>query len=98
MLSEAEEPIRASLLNQTCTALAYWFDGKIAIATVVRLCWEEDKPGEIVNIVVTTDLCGRGYGKQIIHILQEELLRRGEHSLLVEMANAALENVACCQN
>ena len=48
-------------------------------------------------IAVAPDLRGRGYGKQIIHVLQEELRRRRGHALLVGAANAALENIAFYQ-
>jgi GNAT superfamily N-acetyltransferase len=42
-------------------------------------------------------LRGRGYGKQIIQALQDELPRHGGRSLLVGTANAALENIAFYQ-
>jgi GNAT superfamily N-acetyltransferase len=89
---EGEERIRATLLDPTCTAYASWLDGQLAGSAVVR--WEEDEPSEIVYIGVVPDLRGRGYGKQIIHFLLEELRRRGGHTLLVGTANAALENIA----
>ncbi|GCE14557.1 GNAT family N-acetyltransferase [Tengunoibacter tsumagoiensis] len=92
---EGEERIRAALLDPTCTAYAFWLDGRLAGAAVVR--WEEDASGEIVYIAVAPDLRGRGYGKQIIHVLQEELRRRRGHSLLVGTANAALANIAFYQ-
>src|SRR5215472_10172131 len=92
---EGEERIRASLLDPTCSAYASWLDGQLAGAAVVR--WEADEPGEIVYIAVTPDLRGRGYGKQIIHFLLEELRRRGGHALLVGTANAALANIAFYQ-
>ena len=98
MLSDAEEGeerIRATLLDSTCTAYASWLDGQPAGAAVVR--WEEDGLSEIVYMAVAPDLRGRGYGKQIIHVLQEELRRRRGHSLLVGTANAALENIAFYQ-
>jgi ribosomal protein S18 acetylase RimI-like enzyme len=59
--------------------------------------WEEDKPGEILYIAVAAALRGRGYGKQIIQALQNELYRRGGRTLLVGTANAALENIAFYQ-
>ena len=92
---EGEERIRATLLDPTCTAYASWLDGQLAGAAVVR--WEEVEPSEIVYIAVTADLRGRGYGKQIMHFLLEELRRRGGHALLVGTANAALENIAFYQ-
>jgi len=92
---EGEERIRATLLHPTCTAYASWLDGQLVGAAVVR--WEEDEPSEIVYIAVAPDLRGRGYGKQIIHVLQEELRRRRGHALLVGAANAALENIAFYQ-
>jgi ribosomal protein S18 acetylase RimI-like enzyme len=92
---EGEERIRATLLDPTCTAYASWLDGQLAGSAVVR--WEEDEPSEIVYIAVAPDLRGRGYGKQIIHFLLEELRRRGGHTLLVGTANAALENIAFYQ-
>ena len=92
---EGEERIRATLLHPTCTAYASWLDGQLVGAAVVR--WEEDEPSEIVYIAVAPDLRGRGYGKQIIQGLQEELRRRCGRALLVGAANAALENIAFYQ-
>ncbi len=92
---EGEERIRAALLDPTCTAYASWLDGQLAGAAVVR--WEEEEPGEIVYIAVALALRGRGYGKQIIYFLLEELHRRGGHALLVGTANASLENIAFYQ-
>jgi ribosomal protein S18 acetylase RimI-like enzyme len=92
---EGEERIRAVLLDPGCTAYASWLDGQLAGAAVVR--WEEDETSEILYIAVATDLRGRGYGKQIMQALQEELRRRRGHALLVGTANAALENIAFYQ-
>ncbi len=92
---EGEERIHATLLDPTCTTYASWLDGQLAGAAVVR--WEEDEPSEIVYIAVAPDLRGRGYGKQIIHVLQEELRRRRGHSLLVGTANSTFENIAFYQ-
>src|SRR5450756_234443 len=74
---EGEERIRAALLDPSCTAYASWLDGRIAGAAVVR--WEEDETSEILYIAVAADLRGRGYGKQIMQTLQEELSRRRGH-------------------
>ena len=92
---EGEERIRATLLDPTCTTYASWLDGQLAGAAVVR--WEQEEPSEIVYIAVAAALRGRGYGKQIIHVLQEELRSRGGHALLVGTANAALANIAFYQ-
>lgn len=92
---EGEERIRAVLLDPTCTAYASWLDGQLAGAAVVR--WEEDETSEILYIAVDPDLRGRGYGKQIMQALQEELRRRRGPALLVGTANAALENIAFYQ-
>ena len=92
---EDEELIRTALLDPTCTTYASWLDGQLAGAAVVR--WEEEKPSEIIYIAVADDLRGQGYGKQMIHFLQEELRRRGGHALLVGTANASLENIAFYQ-
>lgn len=92
---EGEERIRATLLDPTCTAYASWLDGRLAGAAVVR--WEEVEPSEIVYIAVAADVRGRGYGKQILHTLQEELCRRRGHTLLVGTANTAFENMAFYQ-
>jgi ribosomal protein S18 acetylase RimI-like enzyme len=92
---EGEERIRAALLDPSCTAYASWLDGRIAGAAVVR--WEEDETSEILYIAVAADLRGRGYGKQIMQTLQEELSRRRGNVLLVGTANAALENIAFYQ-
>ena len=92
---EGEERIRAALLDPTCTSYATWLDGRLAGAAVVR--WEENEPSEILYIAVAAALRGRGYGKQIIQALQDELRRRGGRSLLVGTANASLENIAFYQ-
>ncbi len=92
---EGEERIRAVLLDPACTAYASWLDGQLVGAAVVR--WEEQDPSEILYIEVAEALRGRGYGKQIIQALQDELLRHGGRSLLVGTANAALENIAFYQ-
>ncbi len=92
---EDEERIRAALLDPACTSYATWLDGQLAGAAVVR--WVEDEPSEILYIAVAAALRGRGYGKQIIQALQDELRRRGGRSLLVGTANAALENIAFYQ-
>ncbi|MBO0778316.1 MAG: GNAT family N-acetyltransferase, partial [Ktedonobacteraceae bacterium] len=88
---EGEERIRAALLDPSCSAYASWLDGQLAGAAVVR--WDDGEASEILYIAVASDLRGRGYGKQIIHTLQEELRRRGGHALLVGTANASLENI-----
>jgi GNAT superfamily N-acetyltransferase len=92
---EGEERIRAVLLDPACTAYACWLDGQLAGTAVVR--WEEKDASEIVYIEVAAALRGRGYGKQIIQALQDELPRHGGRSLLVGTANAALENIAFYQ-
>jgi ribosomal protein S18 acetylase RimI-like enzyme len=92
---EGEERIRATLLDPSYTAYAARLDGQLAGAAVIR--WQEDEPSEIVYIAVVPDLRGRGYGKQIMRFFQEELRRRGGHTLLVGTANAALENIAFYQ-
>jgi len=92
---EGEERIRAALLDPACTAYASWLDGQLAGAAVVR--WEEKDPSEILYIEVAATLRGRGYGKQIIQALQNELPGRGAYSLHVGTANAALENIAFYQ-
>ena len=92
---EGEERIRTVLLNPAYTAYACWLDDQLVGAAVVR--WEEGDPSEILYIEVAAALRGRGYGKQIIQALQDELLRRRGHSLLVGTANAALENIAFYQ-
>ena len=92
---EGEERIRTALLDPTCAAYAARLDDRLVGAAVVH--WEEDKPSEILYIAVAAALRGRGYGKQIIQALQNELHRHGGRSLLVGTANAALENIAFYQ-
>ncbi len=92
---EGEERIRAALLDPACTAYASWLDGQLVGAAVVR--WEEQDPSEILYIEVAAALRGRGYGKQIMQALQDELPGHGGRSLLVGTANAALENIAFYQ-
>ena len=92
---EGEERIRAALLDPTCTIYAAWLDGQLAGAAVVR--WEQDDTSEIVYVALDNALRGRGYGKQIMQALQEELRQRGGRTLLVGTANAALTNIAFYQ-
>lgn len=92
---EGEERIRAVLLDPACTAYAAWLDDQLIGAAVVR--WEQGDASEIIYIEVAAALRGRGYGKQIMQALKDELLRRGGRSLLVGTANAALENIAFYQ-
>ena len=92
---EDEERIRAVLLDPACTGYACWLDDQLAGAAVVR--WEEEAPSEILYIEVAAALRGRGYGKQIMQALQDELPGHGGRSLLVGTANAALENIAFYQ-
>lgn len=92
---EGDERIRATLLDPGCAVYAAWLDGQLAGAAVVR--WEGEKSSEILYIAVAPALRGRGYGKQIIHVLQEELRGRGGAALLVGTANAALSNIAFYQ-
>jgi ribosomal protein S18 acetylase RimI-like enzyme len=88
---EGEEHIRATLLDPACVAYASRLDGQLAGAAIVR--WEENETSEIMYIAVASDLRGHGYGKQIMQTLQEELRRRGGHTLLVGTANASLSNI-----
>jgi ribosomal protein S18 acetylase RimI-like enzyme len=92
---EGEERIRTVLLDPTCTTYAAWLDDRIVGATVVR--WKENDTSEIVYIEVAAALRGRGYGKQMIQALQDELPRHGGRALLVGTANASLENIAFYQ-
>jgi len=92
---EGEERIRATLLDPTCTAYATCFDGELVGAAVVR--WAQEQASEIIYLAVAPPLRGRGYGKQIMRFLQEELCRRRGHSLLVGTANTAFENMAFYQ-
>ena len=92
---EGEGRIRAVLLDPTCTAYACWLDSQLAGAAVVR--WEKKDPSEILYIEVAAALRDRGYGKQIMQALQDEMRSRGGRSLLVGTANAALENIAFYQ-
>ena len=92
---EGEERIRATLLDPTCTSYAAQLNGQLIGAAVVR--WEKDHPSEIIYIAVAPALRGNGYGKQIIQFIQDELPRRGGHSLLVGTANSSLENIAFYQ-
>jgi ribosomal protein S18 acetylase RimI-like enzyme len=92
---EGEERIRAVLLDPACTAYTARLDDQLVGAAVVQ--WEENTPSEILYIEVAAALRGRGYGKQIIQALQDELLRHRVRSLLVGTANAALENIAFYQ-
>ncbi len=92
---EDEERIRAALLDPACTAYTSWLDAQLVGAAVVR--WEEKDRSEILYIEVTASLRGRGYGKQFLQALQDELPLHGGRSLLVGTANASLENIAFYQ-
>lgn len=92
---EGEERIRAVLLDPACTAYAAWLDDQLVGAAVVR--WEQGDASEIIYIEVAAALRGRGYGKQIMQALKDELPQRGGCTLLVGTANASLENIAFYQ-
>lgn len=92
---EGEERIRAALLDPACLAYAAWADNQLAGAALVR--WTDDESSEILYIAVPAELRGHGYGKQLIHALQEELRTRGGHTLLVGTATASLDNIAFYQ-
>lgn len=92
---EREKRVRVTLLDPTCTVYASWLDGQLAGAAVVR--WEKDDKSEIIYIAVAPGSRGRGYGKQIIQFLQEELRKHGGHALLFGTANASLPNIAFYQ-
>jgi len=92
---EGEERVRARVRDATSTMYASWLDGQLVGAAIVR--WEEDKPSEIVYVVVPYDLHGKGYGTQIIRFLQAELRRRGGHTLLAGTTNASLGNIVFYQ-
>lgn len=92
---EGEERIRTALLDPAYTAYASWLDGQLIGAAVVR--WEEKDPSEILYVQIAVSLRGRGYGKQIIRALQDELPRHGGRSLQVGTGNSSLENIAFYQ-
>jgi ribosomal protein S18 acetylase RimI-like enzyme len=92
---EGEERIRAALLDPACTMYACWLEQQLAAAAVVR--WQEDEASEILYIAVASELRGRGYGKQLMQFLQNELREHGGHALLVGTANSSLDNIAFYQ-
>ncbi|GAC1363479.1 MAG: GNAT family N-acetyltransferase [Ktedonobacteraceae bacterium] len=92
---ESEERIRAALLDPSCTAYACRLTDQLVGAAVVR--WEVHGLSEILYIGVDRDLRGRGYGKQMMQALRDELPRHGGRSLLVGTASASLENIAFYQ-
>ncbi len=97
ILSDAEEDdelIRSALLQPANTNYAFWLDGQLVGAAVVR--WEGEV-SEIVYIAVASNLRGRGYGKEIISLIQEEMLKHRSRSLLVGTGNSSLENIAFYQ-
>jgi ribosomal protein S18 acetylase RimI-like enzyme len=92
---EDEERIRAALTDPACTAYASWLDAQLVGAAVVR--WEQKDLSEILYIEVAAPLRGRGYGKQFLQFLQDELPSHGGRSLLVGTANASLDTIAFYQ-
>ncbi|QBD75784.1 GNAT family N-acetyltransferase [Ktedonosporobacter rubrisoli] len=92
---EGEERIRATFSDPACAIYASRLDGRLVGAAVVS--WPEHEPAEIIYIAVVPACRGRGYGKQIINFLLEELRRRHSGSLLVGTANSSLENIAFYQ-
>jgi ribosomal protein S18 acetylase RimI-like enzyme len=92
---EDEERIRAALIDPACTTYASWLDAQLVGVAVVR--WEEKDRGEILYMEVPAPLRGRGYGKQFLQALQDELPWHGVRSLLVGTANASLANIAFYQ-
>jgi len=92
---EDEERIRAALIHPACTTYVSWLDAQLVGVAVVR--WEEKDRSEILYIEVPAPLRGRGYGKQFLQALQNELPSRGVRSLFVGTANASLANIAFYQ-
>jgi GNAT superfamily N-acetyltransferase len=94
ILHDAEEDdarIRAAFLDPTCVAYAASVDGILVGAAVVR--WEEKgEASEILYIAVIAQERGKGYGKQIMAALRDELPAHGR-ALLVGTANSSLENI-----
>ena len=97
ILHDAEEDdarILAALLDPACVTYAASVDGILVGAAVVR--WEEGENSEILYIAVIAQERGKGYGKQIMAALRDELPAHGR-ALLVGTANASLENIAFYQ-
>lgn len=91
---EDDELIRAALRDPSCQAYAASMDGELVGAAVVR--WSEHEASELLYIAVVLAGRGRGYGKQIITVLQAELPAHGR-TLLVGTANSSLDNIAFYQ-
>jgi len=93
ILHDAEEDdarIQATLLDPACVAYAAYADSILVGAAVVY--WEEGEASEILYIAVSAQERGKGYGKQIMAALRDELPAHGR-ALLVGTANSSLENI-----
>lgn len=91
---EDDERIRAAMDEPACRSYAALVDGEPVGAAVVR--WADGESGEIVYVAVRAGDRGKGYGRQIIAALQDELPAHGR-TLLVGTANSALDNIAFYQ-
>lgn len=91
---EDDERIRAALRDPACLTYAAYVDARLVGAAVVR--WSEREAGEILYIAMQASERGKGYGKQLIAVIQAELPEHGR-TLLVGTANSSLENIAFYQ-
>ncbi|HVU67522.1 MAG TPA: GNAT family N-acetyltransferase [Ktedonobacteraceae bacterium] len=91
---EDDERIRAALRDPACLTYAAYVDAQLVGAAVVR--WSEREAGEILYIAIQAAERGKGYGKQLIAVIQAELPEHGR-TLLVGTANSSLENIAFYQ-
>jgi ribosomal protein S18 acetylase RimI-like enzyme len=91
---EDDERIRAALRDPACLTYAAYVDARLVGAAVVR--WSEREASEILYIAIQAAERGKGYGKQLIAVIQAELPEHGR-TLLVGTANSSLENIAFYQ-
>jgi GNAT superfamily N-acetyltransferase len=86
----SESALRWSLANLSDTAYRMDDGGEVVGAATVR--WHKD-PCEIIELAVTPERQGGGFGKQFIAWLLDEARRRGKSELLVGTSNASLGNI-----
>lgn len=86
----SENALRWSLNNLSDTAYCMTEEDQIVGAATVR--WHKE-PCEIVELAVSIERQGRGFGKQLVTWLIAEARRRGKHELLVGTSNASIGNI-----
>lgn len=91
---EDDERIRTLVTDGQHTSYAWWKEGKMVGAAVMR--WEREC-SEIEYIAVAEQLRGHGYGKAMLAQMLTEARQRGVHAVIVGTDNTALSAIGFYQ-